>query len=134
MKRYLLLMPVILATTAAIADTRAFAASRRADAQAQAAALLSSTPTSVTLKEDGYRRSASASAPVAMDAQASAAALLSRPHTGGTSTTYVTVNQPRARTSPDAQAQAAALLSVSRTSTDSQLRGRRTQNGAAFGR
>jgi hypothetical protein len=52
MKRYLLLMPVIFATTAAIADTAAIAPSRRADAQAQAAALLSRPHTSGGVNAD----------------------------------------------------------------------------------
>ena len=41
MKRHLLLIPMILATTAAIADAQTTAPSAPADAQAQAAALLS---------------------------------------------------------------------------------------------
>jgi hypothetical protein len=41
MKRHLLLIPMILVTTAAIADAQTLATSTPADAQAQAAALLS---------------------------------------------------------------------------------------------
>ena len=77
MKRYLLLMPVILATTAAIADTRASAPSSRADAQAQAAALLSRPHSSGSQVMTMRSLIESLDTRATADAQAQAAALLS---------------------------------------------------------
>jgi hypothetical protein len=76
MKRHLLLVPVILATTAAIADTQAIAPSSRADAQAQAAALLGGRRTGNQVKALSSVVEAS-DAPASADAHAQAAALLS---------------------------------------------------------
>jgi hypothetical protein len=131
MKRYLFLMPVILATTAAIADTQATASSSRADAQAQAAALLSRPQTSAGVKADEMRASSSSPVSTSADGQAQAVALLSglRPATQVRSFPRIAEpsnNQPSA----DAQAQAGALLSGSRAATHSQGQAQRRQDGA----
>jgi hypothetical protein len=131
MKLHLLVLPVFLTTTAAMAmgDTL----SAPADAQAQAAALLSPPHTSGTSKADGQKRSSLHVSPV-MDAQSSAAALLSRPRTTGTATASVSAHPTSAaRMAIDAQKQAAALLTGSRTSTQSRLRAQRTQNAVEHG-
>lgn len=128
MKRNLLLIPVILATTAAIADTQATGPSSRADAQAQAAALLGHPYPSGGIKADEVGSPSHAS--VTADAQAQAAALLSgiRPgtHVSAPSRSLEPSDSPPA----DAQAQAAALLSGSRGSTQSQVRTDRVPGGA----
>lgn len=131
MKRYLLLIPVILATTAAIADTQGSAPSRRADAQAQAAALLSRPHTSEGASADKVRSPSPALASAAADAQAQAAALLSGRRTGNQVKALSSVVEPSgARISVDAHAHARALLSGSRPSTDSQVQADRTQGSA----
>jgi hypothetical protein len=128
MKRYLLLMPVILATTAAIADTEAFTPSRRADAQAQAAALLSG-PHASGANADRMRSPSPASATA--DAQAQAAALLSGRTVGNQVKADSSVVEPSGgRVAMDAQAHARALLSGSQASTDSQVQTERTQGSA----
>jgi hypothetical protein len=76
MKRYLLVMPVILATTAAIADTAAIAPSSRADAHAQAAALLSGVRHGSQVRTIARVVEPSGARP-SPDAHAQAAALLS---------------------------------------------------------
>jgi hypothetical protein len=131
MKRYLLLMPVILATTAAIADTRASVPSRRADAQAQAAALLSRPHTSGGVKADEVRSPSTSPISATADAQAQAAALLSGRRTGNQVTAFSSVVEPSgARISADAHAHARALLSGSRASTHSQVQTERTRRSA----
>ena len=99
MKVHLFLIPAILATTAALADS---------DAQTQAAALLSRphTPVAMTLE-----RSSSVSE-TAIDAHASAAALLSG-HRITRQATMSSVVRERSygQTPADAHSQAAALLS-----------------------
>ena len=116
MKRHLLLIPMILATTATIADVQTTAPSAPADAQAQAAALLSRPHALGGAKAEARSNSPSpVSAP--LDAHQSAAALLS----GARSTKQVNAvsadAEPQdARASTDAQSQAAALLSGSRVS------------------
>lgn len=128
MKRYLLLMPLILATTAAIADTQATVSSSRGDAQAQAAALLSRPHTSVAVKAEEGR---SALPSMRTDAQAQAAALLSGVLPGRqVSAAPQVVKSSGLRQSGDAQAQAAALLSGSRTSTHSQGHAEAVHGGA----
>jgi hypothetical protein len=129
MKRYLLLMPVILATTTALADAQAIAPSSRGDAQAQAAALLGGPHTSGGVKADEVRsRSPSHTTP---DAQAQAAALLSGRRAENQVKALSSAVEPSgARVSADAQAQAAALLRGSRASTHSQVRAERTDGGA----
>jgi hypothetical protein len=109
MKSHLLLIPMILATGAAIGAPLRMS-SPSFDAQAQAAALLSRPHTIGTSKANGPLRAAS-HVLVSADAQASAAALLSRPRTETAANAEVSVDEPsRPRMSPDAQAQAAALL------------------------
>ena len=106
MKSRLLLIPLILATTAAMGDPLP---AEPADGQAQAAALLSRPQTLGISNADGPVSSPSRSS---TDGQASAAALLSRPQTEGTAKVDVTVrhtSQPGL--SVDGQAKAAALLS-----------------------
>jgi hypothetical protein len=110
MKRHLLLVPVILATTAAIADTQAIAPSSRADAQAQAAALLN-RPHAFGLKGDEVRTRSPSHTSTTADAQAQAAPA-----------------------SADAHAQAAALLSGYRASPHSRVETERTQGSAHKGR
>jgi hypothetical protein len=111
MKRHLLLIPMILATSAAIADAQTTAPSVQPDAQAQAAALLSRPHAIGTAKAGAGSLSLSpVSAP--LDAHQSAAALLS----GARSRNGVNAVSAVAE-SPDAQAQAAALLGGSRLST-----------------
>ena len=132
MKRYLLLMPVILATTAAIADTRASVPSRRADAQAQARALLSRPHTSGRVKADEVRSPSPTPASVTADAQAQAAALLSGRRTGNQVAAFSSVVEPSgARISADAHSHAGALLSGYRASTYSQVQTKRAQDGAS---
>jgi hypothetical protein len=109
MKSHLLLIPMILATSAAIgAPLRTSLESW--DAQTQAAALLSRPHTLGTSKANGPLRALSR-ALVSADAQASAATLLSRPRKETAANADASVDKPaRPRMSPDAQAQAAALL------------------------
>jgi hypothetical protein len=117
MKRHLLLIPMILATTAAIADAQTKAPSTPADAHAQAAALLSRPRALGAAKSDAGSLSPS---PVsnALDAHESAAALLSGARPRDRVNAVAAVAQSTgARVSADAHAQAAALLSGSRSST-----------------
>jgi len=127
MKRHLLLIPMILATSAAIADTPTTAHSAPADAQAQAAALLSRPHAIGTVKADTRSPSPSpVSAP--LDAHQSAAALLSGARSKNRVNAVSAVAQsPDARVSTDAQAQAASLLSGSRLATSQT---KRTDSGA----
>jgi hypothetical protein len=129
MKRYLLLVPAILATTAAIADTRASVPSGQADAQAQAAALLGGPHTSGGVKADEARSLSPSPASVTADAQTQATALLSGRRTGNqvTANSSVDIEPTGAAISADAHAQARALLSGSRASTDSQVQAERTE-------
>jgi hypothetical protein len=114
MKRHLLLIPMILATSAAIADAQTTAPSAPADAQAQAAALFSRPHAIGTVKADA-RSPSPVSAP--LDAHQSAAALLSGTRSKNRVNAVSEVAEsPDARVSTDAQAQAAALLSGSRLS------------------
>lgn len=107
MKRQLLLIPMILAATAALADAPT-------DAQAQAAALLS-PPTLQTVRAEA--RTLSPASP-ALDAQESAAALLSGARPGNRVNAIAAVAESNGtRVSTDAQAQAAALLAGTRSST-----------------
>lgn len=130
MKRYLLLMPVILATTAAIADTQATAPSNRADAQAQAAALLSRPHTSAEKTEE-VRSPSSSLVSTTADAQAQAAMLLNGVRPESQVRAFPRVVEPTdTRPSADAHAQAAALLSGSRASAHSQVQAQRTQGDA----
>ena len=108
MKRHLLLIPMILTTTAAIADAQTAAPSSPADAQAQAAALLS-RPHALGAATVEARSPSTSTVPTTMDAHQSAAALLSgaRPRYRVNAVSAVAESSgPRA----DAQAQAAALL------------------------
>src|SRR5512138_2405998 len=73
MKMRLFLIPAIFATTAALADSQTAVAPKAADAQAQAAALLSRPQTAGTTKLEN----SALVAETAIDAHASAAALLS---------------------------------------------------------
>jgi cell division septum initiation protein DivIVA len=127
MKRHLFLIPMILATSAAIADAQTTAPSVQADAQAQAAALLRPAHAIGTVKADTRPLSPSpASAPI--DAHQSAAALLSGARSKNQVNAVSAVAQsPDAGVSTDAHAQAAALLSGSRVSTSQT---NRTDGGA----
>ena len=130
MKRHLLLMPVILATTAALADTQAITPSSRGDAQAQAAALLSGVRHGSQVGTNAQVVEPSSARPAA-DAHAQAAALLSGVRYGSQARTIDRAVEPsRSRPSADAQAQAAALLSGYRASTQSQVQAERAQGGA----
>ena len=131
MKSHLLVLPLILVTSAAVADAQRSALSARVDAQAQAAALLGSTHTSVTSKGDAQRRFTSPGS-AAMDAQASAAALLGGHQTPRIDSASIAIEQPSgAWALSDAQTQAAALLRGSRRHEDPPLR---AQTGAARAR
>ena len=112
MKRHLLLIPMILATSAAIADAQTTAPSALADAQAQAAALLTRSHALGAAKTEARSLSLVSKA---LDAHESAAALLSgtRPR----NRVNAVAESTSARISTDPQAQAAALLSGSRSST-----------------
>jgi hypothetical protein len=128
MKRYLFLVPMILATSAAIADTQATAPSSRADAQAQAAALLSRPHTSEGVKADEVHLPSPSPVSTTADAQAQAAALLSGVRPARQVSAF-----PRfveARPAVDAQARAAALLTGSRSFTHAQVQAERTQGWA----
>lgn len=109
MKRHLLLIPMILATTAAIADVQTTAPSTPADAQAQAAALLS--PHVLGAAKAAARSISPSPVSAALDAHESAAALLSgaRPR-NRVNAVYAVAESSRPRVSADAQTQAAALL------------------------
>jgi hypothetical protein len=134
MKRHLLLVPVILATTAAIADTQAIAPSSRADAQAQAAALLN-RPHAFGLKGDEVRTRSPSHTSTTADAQAQAAALLGGRRTGNQVKALSSVVEASdAPASADAHAQAAALLSGYRASPHSRVETERTQGSAHKGR
>jgi hypothetical protein len=127
MKRYLILMPLILATTAAIADTRGTAPLNRADAQAQAAALLHRPHTSGGVKTDEVRSPSPSLVSTTVDAQAQAAMLLSGVRPGRQVKAFPRVVEPTAtRPSADAQAQAAALLSGSRAPARSKAQAEHT--------
>ena len=126
MRARFLLIPAILATTAAIADTPS-TFSDRTDAQARAAALLSRPHRSATAS------SLSNPSPVEStkgDAHARAAALLSPQRTEGATTSV-----PVARAMVvyvDAQRHAAALLSGSRIYREAQQqRAQQTRVGAS---
>lgn len=129
MKSRLVVIPLILMTTAAIADNQRAPISGSPDAQAQAAALLS--PQTPRASKDGQKHSPSVVSP-AMDAHASAAALLSGTRSAGTRNASAAIGQPSGtRLYGDAQAQAAALLGGSQSSKDSQLQAQRTKSDAA---
>ena len=107
LKSQLFLIPLLLATSAAVGDALpASSAHEWVDGQVQAAALLSRPQTVGTVA-----RSPS-SASTTTDAQAMAAALLSRPRTGVT-TQAAPVSS--VLSSADGHARAAALLSRART-------------------
>ncbi|MFC4311982.1 hypothetical protein ACFPN2_23070 [Steroidobacter flavus] len=129
MKSRLLVIPLILATTAAIADTSS-GASRPADARAQAAALLSPHTFSIP-KEKGQMQSPSVSS-APMDAQASAAALLSGTRPASAGNARVPVGETSGeQIRGDAQARAAALLLGSQRSSYPRLQVQQTKGGVA---
>jgi hypothetical protein len=107
-KSALFLVPMLLATSAAIADSAPVV-----DAQAQAAALLS-RPHSIGTASTGPAFPASVKS-AETDGHASAAALLSRPRTDVGAGTAVAPRSLGAARSADGHTQAAALLSGSRT-------------------
>jgi hypothetical protein len=118
MKLRLLIVPAILVMTAAVADNPRSALSEPADAQAQAAALLSRSHMPQALQVDGHSSQPS-SASAAVDAQASAATLLSGVRPGGqVKASFAFGATPATCLSADARAQAAALLNGPRTSVD----------------
>ena len=117
--------------TAAVADTQATAPSSRADAQAQAAALLSRPHTSGAVKTDEVRSRSSYLVSTTADAQAQAAMLLNGVRPGSKVRAFARVVEPTdSRPSANAQAQAAALLSGSRASAHSQVQAERAQGDA----
>lgn len=114
MNSRLLLIPAILATTAAF-GAPADALSAPLDAHAQAAALLSRPETSGS--SYAHEQASAYSSPLAAaDAHARAAALLSGVHTGHDTKTVLNVT--RSAVALDAHAQAAALLSGSRITAE----------------
>ena len=123
MRRHLFLIPIILSTTAAFADAQTAAPSTPADAQAQAAALLSRPHTLGAAKAVAR----SLSHVPAVDAHEHAAALLSGARSiHRVNAVSAVADSPDAQASTDAQAQAAVLLSGSRPSTAAQLQTKRT--------
>lgn len=117
MKSCLLLVPALLATTIAFADTQPAASSPPADAQAKAAALLAPRHVLRASNVDGQGRSSSSRAG-APDAQASAAALLSGVRSAEGSVPSEIARPTAAHASKDAHAHAAALLSRDFVSPD----------------
>ena len=116
MKMRLFLIPAIFATTAALADSQTAVAPKTADAQAQAAALLSRPQTPGTTRQE----SSASVAETATDAHASAAALLSGQRVARQATVLSAVREPLyGRMPADAHSQAAALLSGARTAAGS---------------
>ena len=112
MKLRLFLIPAIFATTAALADSQTAVSSKPADAQAQAAALLSRPHMPVTMKLERL----SSVSETAIDAHASAAALLSGHRIARQATLSPAVRETSyGQTPADAHSQAAALLSGTRT-------------------
>lgn len=130
--KVLLVIPLILATTAAIGESPRSQLSRSADAQAQAAALL--RPQAFrTSKGYGHTRSPPP-ALQAMDAHARAAALLTGSRAARTGNARGSIGRPpNVRASGDAHAQAAALLRGSRTSTELRRPAQPVQSGVASG-
>ena len=130
MKRYLLLMPVILATAAALADTHATSSSGPVDAQAHAAALLRGPHLSALAKTVG-RSSSPSDVSAGGNAHECAAALLRGHRTGNQVRAVSSVVEPTGeRISVDAHAHARALLGGARASTHSQVQMGRTHDGA----
>lgn len=116
MKSHLLLVPAILAATAAFGAPND-ARSAPLDAQSHAAALLSGLHSREALAAPDQDVAPSSSA--TKDAQASAAALLAGRSASGQAKIAPQIAAPTAaRTQADAHAQAAALLSGSRTSAE----------------
>lgn len=116
MKLRLFLVPVIFATTAALADSQTAVSAKPADAHTQAAALLSRPHAPVSMN---LERSSSVSE-TNIDAHASAAALLSGHRVARQPTVSSAVREPLyGQTHADAHAQAAALLSGIRTAAGS---------------
>ena len=114
MKSRLLLIPAILAATAAFGAPDN-ARSEPLDAQSRAAALLSGLQTTAALEVHDQADAPSSS--VFADAHASAAALLTGRSANGQATTRTRIDAPNAlRTQSDAHARAAALLGGSRIS------------------
>ena len=128
MKRYLLLMPLIFATSAAIAETQATAPASRADAQAQAAALLSRPHASAGVQANEVYLPSPSPASTPADAHAQAAALLSGVRPASQASVFALVVEPRPVV--DAQAQAAALLTGSRSFTHAQVQAEGTPGRA----
>jgi hypothetical protein len=113
MKSSLLLVPAILAASAAFAAPGS-AHYEPVDAQSHAATLLSGLRTTAALEVHDQGDAPSPS--VVADAQASAAALLAGRSAGAQAKTWARIAPSTAdRTQTDAHAQAAALLSGSRT-------------------
>ena len=112
MNMRLFFIPAIFATTAALADSQTAVSPESADAQSQAAALLSRPHTPASMK---LGRSFSLSE-TAIDAHASAAALLSGHRIAREATVSSAVREPSYGQMPaDAHSRAAALLSGTRT-------------------
>jgi hypothetical protein len=128
MKRHSFLIPLIFATTAAIADTQTTAPSAPMDAQTQAAVLLSRPHSVGVAKPEARSRSPSSEA---LDAQERAAALLSSVRPSNRATAVSASAEPsRSHASADAQAQAAALLRGSRIPSESQVQAKEANGDA----
>jgi len=113
MKSRLLLISILLATTAGVVTT---AQSSEPDAQAQAAALLG--PSQTAKSANALDEVNTSSQSVGGDAQAQAAALLSGTRSSDGTTESARVASFDAEQSLDAQAHAAALLSGARPTAD----------------
>jgi hypothetical protein len=120
-----LLIPMILATNAAIADAP--------DAQSHAAALLSRPHALVVANAESHSVSPSPESP-SLDAHASAAALLSgaRPKRNPVNAVATVAESTAARVSTDSQAQAAAILTGSRSSQSKRADGGERTMGRSF--
>ena len=126
MKLRLVLVPLILATTTAFADT----AVERADAQSQAAALLRGSQSLAVVTRESPARSVALN-PMSGDTHASAAALLKGvrfSQAGASSATALSVGP---ETAMDAHTHAAALLSGLRAWNDTQFRAERAQSAVS---
>jgi predicted Zn-dependent protease len=124
MKARFLLIPAILATTGAIADTSS-TFSDRTDAQARAAALLSRPHRPVIANSLSNPPPAES---IKGDAHARAAALLSPQRTEGATTPVPVAREMVVHV--DAHEHAAALLSGSRISREARQRAQQTRVGA----
>ena len=128
MKLRLVLVPLILATTSAFADT----AVERADAQSQAASLLRGSHLPALVTVESPARSVALDS-VSGNAHETAAALLRGVRFSQAHTSSQAALSLRSEISMDAHTHAATLLSGLRASSDTQLQAERTRSAASTG-